>query len=200
MAFAPDAGLDEPVPSGYNKRVKRRHWYVVALVILLLAMVLGYRTCRQQRVDHFDRLIAGAAARYQVDPALVKAVIWCESRFKPDARGRVGEIGLMQLGEAAAWEWAAAERIPEFDHEHVIDARTNVLAGTWYLARLLKRYPEVDDPIPFALADYNAGRSHVLRWNHGEGATNAEAFTSQITFPGTRRYIEQVTRRRETYR
>jgi soluble lytic murein transglycosylase len=195
-----DAGLDASISHGYNRRVKRRHGYVVAGVILLLLIVWGFRSCRQQRLDQFDRLIAGATARYQVDPALVKAVVWCESRFNPDARGRVGEIGLMQLGEAAAWEWAAAERIPDFDHEHVLDPGTNVLVGTWYLARLLRRYPAADDPVPFALADYNAGRSHVLRWNHGEGATNSEAFMRQITFPGTRRYIEQVTRRREHYR
>jgi soluble lytic murein transglycosylase len=173
-------------------------WLGIGLAILLVG--IGYWVYRDRRVEEYDRLIASAAARYGVDPALVKAVTWCESRFRADARGRVGEIGLMQIREAAAWEWAAAERIPDFDHEQVVDPKTNLLAGTWYLARLIRRYPNADDPIPFALADYNAGRSHVLRWNDGAGATNAAVFVEQITFPGTRRYIEQVIERRKLYR
>jgi soluble lytic murein transglycosylase len=173
-------------------------WLAVPLVLLLVG--IAFWTWRERRIDHYDRLIATVATRYGVDPALVKAVVWRESRFQPDARGRVGEIGLMQIREAAAWEWAAAERIADFDHEHVADPKTNLLAGTWYLARLLRRYPDADDPIPFALADYNAGRSHVLRWNHGAGATNADVFLEQITYPGTRRYIEEVTRQHDRYR
>jgi soluble lytic murein transglycosylase len=191
--------LDGSRISGYKDRVKRWWpWLAAALAILLVG--IGYWGCRERRVVEYESLITSAAARYGVDPALIKAVVWCESRFKADARGRVGEIGLMQLREAAAWEWAAAERVGDFDHEHVSDPKTNLLAGTWYLARLLRRYADVDDPIPFALADYNAGRSHVLRWNHGAGATNAAVFLDQITYPGTRRYIDLVTERREHYR
>jgi soluble lytic murein transglycosylase len=170
----------------------------VASALLLIAM--GYWSSRAGRFGQYDRLIAQAAERYCVDPALVKAVVWCESRYKADARGRVGELGLMQLQEAAAWEWAWAEGVPNFDHGHVADPKTNLLAGTWYLSRLLRRYDNVDDPIPFALADYNAGRGHVLRWNHGAGSTNASVFMEQITYPGTRRYIELVIDRREHYR
>jgi soluble lytic murein transglycosylase len=178
----------------------KRWWPWLGLAVAIPLIAIGYWSFRQERLEEFDHLIARAAQRYCVDPALVKAVVWCESRYKADARGRVGELGLMQLQEAAAWEWASAERIPNFDHEHVADPETNLLAGTWYLSRLLRRYEKVDDPIPFALADYNAGRGHVLRWNHGAGATNAAAFLDQITYPGTRRYIELVIDRREHYR
>jgi soluble lytic murein transglycosylase len=67
------------------------------------------------------------------------------------------------------------------------------------LGRLLRRYRDADDPLPFALADYNAGRTHVLRWSAGAGATNAAVFCQQITFPGTRRYVEAVVHRRQRY-
>ncbi|NDD40298.1 MAG: hypothetical protein EB082_18135, partial [Verrucomicrobia bacterium] len=70
----------------------------------------------------------------------------------------------------------------------------------WYLAKLLRRYPQADDPVPYALADYNAGRGHVLRWDQGAAATNSQQFLAQMTFPGTRRYIETVVKRRERYR
>jgi soluble lytic murein transglycosylase len=106
----------------------------------------------------------------------------------------------MQLREGAAGEWAAAAKVPAFAFESMLDPCTNTLAGTWYLAHLLKRYVQTDDPVPYALADYNAGRTHVLRWIKGGAATNASAFMDQITFPGTRRYIEAVMKRRERYR
>ncbi len=53
-----------------------------------------------------DGPIRAAAQRYGVEPALIKAVVWRESRFHPRARGRAEEIGLMQLQEEAAREWA----------------------------------------------------------------------------------------------
>jgi soluble lytic murein transglycosylase len=190
--------LDELTSCRYKRRVKR--WETCLAVTLAVIIAAGGLWLFLHRHTHrYDRLIKGAAGIHGVDPALVKAVVWRESRFNPHARGRAGEIGLMQIGEAAAWEWAASQNIPEFSHEHVSDPRTNLLAGTWYLARLLKRYPNATDPIPFALADYNAGRGHVLRWNHGAGASNASVFIEQITFPGTRRYIETVLAQRDRY-
>src|SRR5262245_54909616 len=80
-------------------------------VILFLILVAGagmyfWRTGWLERSQ--DRPIRAAAQRYGVEPALVKAVVWRESRFYPGARGRASEIGLMQLQEDSAREWADA--------------------------------------------------------------------------------------------
>jgi soluble lytic murein transglycosylase len=147
-----------------------------------------------------DVPIRAAAKRYAVDSALVKAIVWRESRFNPKARGSAQEIGLMQIREDAAREWADAEHLAGFDHEHCVDPVTNTLAGTWYLGKLLKRYTRTDNPIPFALADYNAGRGNVLRWNTNAAATNSAAFIQQIGFPGTKAYVAEVMARYERYR
>jgi len=147
-----------------------------------------------------DVPIRSAAQRYGVEPALVKALVWRESHFHPQARGRVGEIGLMQVREEAAREWAAAEHVYPFAHEECFDPVTNTLAGTWYLGKLLRRYPQADDPRPYALADYNAGRGNVLKWLRGSAATNSAVFLEQIGFPGTRAYVRAVLRRCERYR
>jgi soluble lytic murein transglycosylase len=171
---------------------------VVAAIALTAALFLWSH--RRGKERQFDDLIRKVSRKYEVDPALVKAVIWRESRFDALAEGRVGELGLMQIREAAAGEWAAAEKIPEFAFEQLRDPVTNTMAGTWYLARLLRRYDKTDDPVVFALADYNAGRSNVLRWNTGNAATNASAFIQQITFPGTRHYVESVRKQRDGYR
>ena len=147
-----------------------------------------------------DGPIRAAAQRYGVEPALVKAVVWRESHFHPRARGRAEEIGLMQIREEAAREWADAEHIQGFEHERCFDPGTNTLAGTWYLRKLLRRYAQTDNPLPYGLADYNAGRGNVLKWNRGAAATNSTAFIEQIGFPGTRDYVRSVMRRYAHYR
>lgn len=166
----------------------------------LLAAVAWYGW-RQGRLEHSqDTFILAAATRYEMDADLVRAVIWRESRFDPGARGKAGELGLMQLQELSAQEWADAERLEHFEHSHCLDPLTNALAGTFYLRKLLRRYQGTDNPLPYALADYNAGRGNVIKWNTGPAATNSEAFLQQIGFPGTSNYVLAVMRRYEHYR
>jgi soluble lytic murein transglycosylase len=171
---------------------------LAAVVGLLVWGGLWWR--RWNWEQRFDPAIKVAAARYKIDPALVKAVIWQESRFNPRAKGRVGEIGLMQVQEIAAMEWADAEHLTNFEHAQIWEPTRNIHAGTWYLARVLKRYTNTDDPLPYALADYNAGRAHVLQWNKGAAATNSEAFLAQMDFPGTKQYALNVMERYRYYR
>jgi soluble lytic murein transglycosylase len=175
-------------------------WTLVLALFLAADAGLAAWWYFNRREHSQDGPIFNAAKRYGVDPALVKAVVWRESRFNHLARGKAGEIGLMQIRETAALEWAESERIWPFAHEQLVDPTTNTLAGTWYLAKLIKRYPHADNPLPYALADYNAGRANVLRWNKGGAATNSALFLAQMDYPMTRRYIEAVERRYGHYR
>jgi soluble lytic murein transglycosylase len=175
-------------------------WRLVLVLLLLLAGAGGYWWWYQWRDHSQDVPILAAARRYGVEPALVKAVVWRESRFSPGKRGRAGEYGLMQIRPAAASEWARAERIVGFSSDDLLNPATNTLAGTWYLEKLLKRYAQADNPLPFALADYNAGRGNVLKWDRGAAQTNSPAFINQIGFPGTRSYVRSVIQRFEHYR
>jgi len=177
--------------------LKPLRWLLLAAVIVVDVLLI---VVWQHRLEHrFDDLILAAARRYGVDPSLVKAVVWQESRFDPDARGTVGELGLMQVTEDAALEWVTAEKIRGFHKDHLLDPRTNTLAGTYYLGKLVRRYPLTDDPLPFALADYNAGRGNVLRWMTAQGKTNAQVFTQSIGFPSTRAYVGSVVARFRKY-
>ena len=133
-----------------------------------------------------------------MDALLVKAVVWRESRFEKNKVGGAGERGLMQVGERAARDWAAAQRIETFMFTDLFDARTNLQAGTWYLARALENWRDRDDPLPFALAEYNAGRSRVQQWA-GDRATAAEMLRA-CDVPGTRRYVDDIVRRFRSYR
>jgi soluble lytic murein transglycosylase len=172
-----------------------RRW----IIILAALAFVGYGSFIHWRDHRFDTVIAAAATRYQLDPALVKAVVWQESRFRPSERGRVGEVGLMQVREDAALEWASAEHVMPFDYLACLDPATNTLAGTWYLKKVLRRYQQTDNPLPYALADYNAGRGNVLKWRTGSAMTNSAVFVNQIGFPGTKAYVLSVIRRYRHY-
>jgi soluble lytic murein transglycosylase len=178
----------------------KRRWVLLILLLLVAGGAVTYWWWHGWLERSQDGPIRAAASRYGVEPALVKAIVWRESRFHPRVRGRAEEFGLMQIQEEAAREWVDAEHIQGFEHEQCFDPGTNTLAGTWYLRKLLRRYVQTDNPLPYALADYNAGRGNVLKWNHGAAATNSAAFVEQIGFPGTRDYVRSVMRRYEHYR
>jgi len=64
----------------------------------------------------------------------------------------------------------------------------------------LRHYSQTDNPLPYALAEYNAGRGNVLKWLDGQAATNSAAFLAQIGFPSTRAYVLAVSDRYQYYR
>ena len=175
-------------------------WRWTCILLFLLGGLAAYWWWQGRLERSQDGPIRIAAQRYEVEPALIKAVVWRESHFHPQARGRAEEIGLMQLQDTAAREWAGAEHLQGFEHEHCFDPGTNTLAGAWYLRKLLRRYAKTDNPLPYALADYNAGRGNVLKWNQGMAATNSAAFIKQIGFPGTKDYVRSVIGRYSYYR
>ena len=149
------------------------------------------------RYAEHDGLIAEAAKKHGVDPLLIKSVIWRESRFYPTKVGTSGERGLMQVGEAAARDWAAAQKIEVFVYADLFDARTNIDAGTWYLSRALEHWKDRDYPVSFALAEYNAGRSRVEKW--AANGANASAMLRSASGGSAAQYVYDVVRRYQRY-
>ena len=154
------------------------------------------------RFQQYDALIRAVAAEHHLDPMLVKAVVWRESRFDAQKFGTAGERGLMQVSEKAAKEWAKENRIDNFRAEELFDPKINLEAGTWYLRRAVEHWQNQTDPIPFALAEYNAGASRAQRWAGGEDtkAIPPNTFKANIDFPGTRKYVDSIIARYEFYK
>src|SRR2546421_12930058 len=161
-----------------------------------------YEWISPARFQQHDALIRTVAAEHQVDPMLVKAVVWRESRFDAQKFGTAGERGLMQVSEKAANEWARETKVENFRVEELFDPKTNLEAGCWYLERAVQHWEQQPDPVPFALAEYNAGASRVQRWAGGNtaGPISAGDFLANINIRGTRNYIETVTARYQFYK
>ncbi len=120
-------------------------------------------------------VVLAAAATYDVDPHVLDAIIWHESRFNPKARGPGGAAGLMQLmpstSKAIARKLGVAHR--------PYDARFNVTAGAWLLHRLLEIF---DGDLDLAVAGYGMGSGAVRK-----RLANGEPLPEK-----TRRFISRV--------
>src|SRR5467141_2256867 len=159
-----------------------------------------YEWMSPARFQQYDRLVRAVAVEHDLDPMLVKAVVWRESRFDPAKYGSHGERGLMQVSEKAANEWARENKISDFSFDQLFDAKTNLEAGTWYLHRAVEHWKHEADPLPFALAEYNAGASRAQRWTaNGVADPSVRTFLKKIDFPGTRKYVESIIDRYKFY-
>lgn len=134
----------------------------------------------------YENIVRGHAANYELDPALLAAVIYTESRFRPDARSEAGAIGLMQLLPETAKGIAIRTGGSRFVVSDLLEPELNVRYGAWYLRHLLDRYGDQRT----ALAAYHAGQGNVDAWRAQGG---------EIAFPETRSYVEKVLRARTVY-
>ncbi len=172
------------------------------LLALSGAGAVLYWRDHQPRENAFDPIIASVARQDGMDPFLIRALIWRESKFEPQTHGDADERGLMQVTPDAGELWAKANKIANFQPDDLYDPTTNIRAGTWYLRRSIHLWSQanVDDPVVFALAEYNAGRSNARKWVDATNPQDHTAFLDNITFPSTHKYVEDILRRRDLYR
>jgi len=175
---------------------------LLGILLVFLAGEVGYLYWlqHQPKENPYDPIIASVAHNTGVDPFLIRALIWRESRFNPQTHGAADERGLMQVTPEVGRMWAKANKLTDFQDDDLYDPVTNIRVGTWYLSRAIKRWPQTDDPITFALAEYNAGRSNALKWVDPTDPQNHIAFLQRVTFPSTRKYVEDILAMREEYR
>ena len=169
--------------------------FVVGAAVFAVALVAGLFYVEETKPSWYARLrypleyqqvVVGHAKNYDLDPALLAAVIYRESKFDADARSSSGAIGLMQLLPETARGIALHTGGIRFRTNDLYDPEINVRYGSFYLRRLLRKY----DDRHLALAAYNAGQANVDRWIVAGGG---------IRFAETREYVEDVLEAREIY-
>lgn len=121
----------------------------------------------------FDDIIYKKALKYGVDPLLVKAVIWRESKFKINRRGSAGEIGLMQIMPKSATkasvveDWERAHKVIIRSEGSLFYPETNIDIGTWYLSKAIGHWSGYRQKYELALCEYNKGKRRVNEWVKG---------------------------------
>ena len=163
---------------------------VLGLMVAAFAVyVLEAEPTWYERVRYplrYEHIVVGHAENYELEPQLVAAVIYQESKFDADAVSESGAVGLMQLlpetGQGIADRTGGDNWTPEDLH----NPELNIRYGSWYLRHLLDKYGDEE----LALAAYNAGQANVDRWlDEGRG----------IQFAETRHYVDRVQELKAIY-
>jgi soluble lytic murein transglycosylase len=173
-------------------------WGVVLALICLA--IPAWRMINSAYQNRFDDLILRAAGESGCDPSLIKAVVWRESKFNPSARGEAGEFGLMQIMPVVGEEWAQSRGITGFKPDELAKPEINLRVGAWYLSKGLQQWSQASHPTPLALAQYNAGRSNVLKWVDANSLADEDYFIGRIGFSSTRQYVRDILKQYHFYR
>jgi soluble lytic murein transglycosylase len=135
----------------------------------------------------YSEYIRVHAKRHALDPALVAAVIYQESKFDPNAKSGSGAIGLMQVTPGTAHGIALRTGGAAFHTSDLYNAEINIRYGAWYLKNLFTKYGSEE----LVLAAYNAGQGNVDRWR---------ASGQPIRFAETKAYVKRVETLQSIYR
>jgi soluble lytic murein transglycosylase len=169
------------------------------LTVLVLAVVLS-------AVDHavhnrglpltHASIIREQAAAKRLDPALIAAVIYAESKFDPRPSS-AGAQGLMQILPATAYYLAHLSGGARFTASDLATPRINVAYGSYYLRYLLDHYKGNE---LLAVAAYNGGLANVDGWAARADAAGGRLTVAAIPFPETRAYVQRVFDAQRAYR
>lgn len=192
--------IDDLTPTG--KKVVFWCFLVAALIVSgIIGCILPVKSENKAKIapQLLDELATKYSAMFNVPPQLIKAIVWQESRGKIYARGKAGEVGLMQIRpETAVVEWLRGNKITSaISDKQLFDPETNIEIGTWYLAWTGKHWKNYKSCTILQIAEYNAGYKNASKWKPKNPDT--EMKLSDITIKSTRKYVEAVLKKMEEY-
>jgi soluble lytic murein transglycosylase len=186
-----------------SRRLRRRLLACGALLLLGLfgGVIALERTmpswyARYRYPLHYAAIVRAHARNYHLDPALLAAVIYTESKFDASSRSSKGAVGLMQLLPGTAEGIAERTGGTQFVVSDLQNPEINIRYGAWYLEHLEQRYQGRPNSTDLALAAYNAGEGEVDRWI----AETPPGGQVHIGFAETRAYVARVHSLQHIYR
>ncbi len=170
----------------------------IAVVLVCAAVVIsGLRQVHHTGLPLADAsIIREQAAAKHLDPALIAAVIYAESKFEPRPSS-AGAEGLMQILPATAYYLAHLSGGFRFTASDLATPKVNLAYGSYYLRYLLDHY-EGNELL--AVAAYNAGLTNVDQWVANARAGGTSLSEDTIPFPETREYVRRVLSSQQAYR
>jgi soluble lytic murein transglycosylase len=172
--------------------VRRLLWVLLFAAIAVGAFAYVNKTSPPwyERIRYplrYSEYVRVHAREHGLDPSLVAAVIYQESKFRSDAKSSSGAIGLMQIAPSTARGIAIRTHGNAFHTDDLYNPEINIRYGAWYLKNLFEKYGSEK----LVLAAYNAGQGNVDRWR-----ANGEP----IQFAETRAYVNRVEHLKTIYR
>ncbi len=181
---------------------RRRSALIVVGVIVLFVGVLLAMPLFRQAVNEFtlplsyQDVIRQQAADKHLDPALIAAVIYAETKFDPRPSS-AGAEGLMQILPQTAEFLARRSGATTFTTADLGTPEVNIAYGSYYLRYLLDEY---GGSTVLALAAYNGGEANVSQWLAQAHARGSRFTINDIPFPETRAYVRKVLSAQREYR
>jgi peptidoglycan lytic transglycosylase len=174
---------------------------VGAIGLVVLGVMLALPTVREAVNDltlplEDQNIIRQQAAEKRLDPALIAAVIYAETKFN-SRTSSAGAQGLMQLMPETARFLAHRSGATTFSVSDLGTPAVNIAYGSYYLRYLLDRY---GGSTMLALAAYNGGETNVDRWVAEAQAQGHTLTVDEIPFPETRAYVLRVLQAQQDYR
>jgi len=166
-------------------------------VAIILAMPLFRKAVSEFNLPlSYSDVIREQAVEKHLDPALIAAVIYAETKFvsRPSS---AGAQGLMQILPGTAEFLARRSGATTFTISDLATPSVNISYGSYYLRYLLDRY---DGREVLALAAYNGGETNVDKWLAHARSEGRPLRISQIPFPQTRAYVARVLHAQQNYR
>jgi peptidoglycan lytic transglycosylase len=182
--------------------VRRRRIRALAVAGAVLAGILLAMPLFQKAVNElslplaYSSVIRQQAAEKHLDPALIAAVIYAETKFDP-RRSSAGAEGLMQILPGTAEYLARRSGATTFTVSDLGTPAVNIAYGSYYLRYLLDQYGGSE---MLALAAYNGGMTNVDRWIAQARSQGGQLSIDQIPFPETRDYVLRVLQAQHDYR
>src|SRR4030081_2811455 len=152
---------------------------LVVLTVALIVSVLDGAVRRAALPLSHASVIREQALAKRLDPALIAAVIYAESKFDPRTSS-AGAEGLMQILPSTAYFIAHLSGGTRFTASDLATPSVNVAYGSYYLRYLLDHYGGNE---MLAVAAYNGGVANVDRWTADANAAGRELTAEGIPFP-----------------
>ena len=168
----------------------------VATLLVVLVLDLGHAVRKVGLPLSNTDVIRRQATQKHLDPALIAAVIYAETKFDPRP-STAGAEGLMQILPDTAYFIAHLSGGVGFTAGDLETPSINVAYGSYYLRYLLDRYHGSE---LLALAAYNGGLSNVDSWVAQAGAAGRRMTAAEIPFAETRAYVQRVLAAQQAYR
>jgi soluble lytic murein transglycosylase len=138
---------------------------------------------------YYREIILDYSREYSVDPHLIAAIIYVESKYILNAESDKGALGLMQIMPKTG-EWIAKQLIiNDYSNSDLFNPETNIRFGSWYLSYLSKEF-NADKHI--MISAYNAGIGKVKEWLDKEVWNGNIGDVKNIPYGETRKYLKDV--------